>query len=278
MAQKHNPFILSYKPLLTVCDYCSCSPQPLSPAISSASNSRLPFSASGCCFCSSVSLPSLPPAICDGSSASFYPTVSESDSYLGQPARLLLCVAGSGESGDCHPSPLYPSPSPSLSLLHPLSPRQKSNFIAHNYVFQDISFLPPPIPRHATDFSLRLPKGWRENISHGDQGWIGHALFVSKGKLATNLKLWWHPPDYKLPTGQPSPDTYHHQRLFLWMPRRMWRVEFTCPTCPTPQYLRSKGVYNHVRLVMGSKDRFYLAGEYMDCNACHRTYISWDSR
>jgi len=36
-------------------------------------------------------------------------------------------------------------------------------------------------------------------------------------------------------------------------------------------------VYNRVRLVMDSKDFYYLAGEYMECG-CGGTFISWDSR
>ena len=131
--------------------------------------------------------------------------------------------------------------------------------------------------RHAIDYSLRLPKGWRTRIAQGDQRWIGHSLFVAKGKLAPSLRLWWYPPAYKLPQGQPMPESYHHRRLFLWMPRKMWQVDFRCPTCPS-QSLRSKGVYNNVRMVIDSKDMYYLAGEYMDCNACKATFISWDSR
>ena len=146
------------------------------------------------------------------------------------------------------------------------------------YYFQVHHIIPSPLPRHATDYSLRLPKGWKGNVAQGDQGWIGHALFVSKGKLTTNLRLWWHPPPYGLPQGQPTPGAYHHRRLILWMPRKMWLVDFKCPTCPMPQSLRSKGVYNHIRMVIDSKDMYYLAGEYMDCNTCKGTFISWDSR
>ncbi len=134
------------------------------------------------------------------------------------------------------------------------------------------------LSRHATDFSQRLPTGWKGNIAPGDQGWIGRSLFVGKGKLNTSLKLWWHPPPYSPPQGLPSPETYHQRRLFLWMPRRMWQVDFQCPTCFISRSLTSKGAYNHVRIVIDSKDAYYLAGEYMFCNTCKGTYISWDSR
>ena len=58
---------------------------------------------------------------------------------------------------------------------------------------------------------------------------IGRALFVAKGKLTPNLKLWWHPPTEVTTMAQLTPDTYHHRRLFRWMPREMWKVDFHCP-------------------------------------------------
>lgn len=97
--------------------------------------------------------------------------------------------------------------------------------------------------------------------------------------MTSNLRLWWNPPPYEAPRGKPFPESYHLRRLFLWMPRRMWQVEFTCPHCTTrSQPLRSKGLYSHVRTVVDLKDCYYLAGEYMECNVCSGTFISWDDR
>lgn len=136
-----------------------------------------------------------------------------------------------------------------------------------------------PIPQQSIDFSLRLPQGWRQTISEGDQQWIGRSLFSSKkGKLSEKLTLWWYPPPYQLPTGKPSPEAYHQKRLLLWMPRRIWQVDFRCPRCTTSPSLRSKGIYNHVRLVMDNKDFYYLAGESMECRVCKGNFLSWDSR
>ena len=58
----------------------------------------------------------------------------------------------------------------------------------------------------------------------------------------------------------------------------MWSIDFYSPRCEPRQSLRSKGLYNRVRLVLDLKDYYYLAREYMDCKVCHRTFISWDSR
>ena len=74
---------------------------------------------------------------------------------------------------------------------------------------------------------------------------------------------------------KPVPGAYHLKRLFLWMPRRMWKVDFHCPRCgpnPPPEV---QGVYNRVCLVLDTKDFYYLAGEYIECG-CGGTFISWD--
>ena len=82
--------------------------------------------------------------------------------------------------------------------------------------------------------------------------------FVGKGNLTTNLKNWWHPPVQK--RTKPTPAQYFGKRLFLWMPRKMWEVDFKCPHCTPTQSLRSKGLYNRVCLVLDLKDFYYLAG------------------
>ena len=97
-----------------------------------------------------------------------------------------------------------------------------------------------------------------------DQEWMGRTLFVKKGKLTSMLKLWWHPPEVNHHSSL-QPDTYHQRRLLLWLPRMMWQVNFHCPRCGVHESLRSKGLYNHVQLVMDLKDYYYVAGEYMEC-------------
>ena len=115
--------------------------------------------------------------------------------------------------------------------------------------------------RMATDFSLRVPQGWGRNMCLEDREWIGHSLFASKGKLVTSLHNWWHPPPVQhYGTCAPSPATYHLKSLFLWMPRRMWQVDFHCPHCQPCRSLHSKGIYHRVRLVVDVKQYYYLAG------------------
>ena len=96
-------------------------------------------------------------------------------------------------------------------------------------------------------------------MGYADREWIGRELFVAKGKLATALRNWWHPPPVKHDS-TPCPDSYHLKSLFLWMPRRMWKVDFYCPCCVPRRSLHSKGLYHRVRLVLDVKRHYYLAG------------------
>ncbi len=126
------------------------------------------------------------------------------------------------------------------------------------------------------DYSSRLPQGWEQGMSPTDRVWIGKELFVAKGKLSPALKLWYYPPPVEHHNTQPQPEAYYRRRLLLWMPRRMWQVEFKCPSCAHP--LHSKGVYHRIRKVLDIKDYYYLAAEYMKCQRCHGMYIAWDGR
>ena len=121
----------------------------------------------------------------------------------------------------------------------------------------------------------------QQNMVYEDRCWIGQQLFAKKGTLVAKLKNWWHPPpspDMSSP-GTPSPLAYFLRKRFLWMPKKMWQVDFKYLRCKDPQRsLRSNGLYNRVRLVLNTKDYYYLSAEYMDCNACNGTYIAWDSR
>ncbi len=95
-----------------------------------------------------------------------------------------------------------------------------------------------------------------------------------------NLKTWWYPPPVPGPNSstKPAAEAYFFQRFFLWMPRKMWEFNFTCPTCSDVQSLTSKGLYNRVRKVIDLTCRYYLAAEYLECRSCRGTFISYDAR
>jgi hypothetical protein len=113
-----------------------------------------------------------------------------------------------------------------------------------------------PFPRKATDYSQRLPAGWEKNTTAANRAWIGRELFAAK---VNTLRLWRHPPPVDHAAAQPSVENYTCKRLFLWMPREMWRVGFSCPRCKAS--LHSKGPYNRVWLVLDMRDMlYYFAG------------------
>ena len=99
--------------------------------------------------------------------------------------------------------------------------------------------------------------------------------------LVSTLTTWWYPPPVPGPDVKniPAVESYFHKRLFLWMPRKMWAYDFKCPNCTQrPTSLTSKGLYNRVRTVIGVKNKYYLAAEYLECPSCKKTYISYDAR
>lgn len=110
-----------------------------------------------------------------------------------------------------------------------------------------------------------------------DRQWIGQIVFVANGKLSGKLKHWWYPPETVVSNAQPQAEAYVLRKFYLWMPRKMLRVDLRCPNCQH-RSLASKGLYNRVRLVMDLSAFYYLAAEYMHCADCSRTIIAWDSR
>lgn len=68
----------------------------------------------------------------------------------------------------------------------------------------------------------------------GDQQWIGRAVFSAQNCIsdAAAAKLWWYPPMADSRTAQPKPESYVLRRICVWMPRRAWNIDFTCPNCP----------------------------------------------
>ena len=70
-------------------------------------------------------------------------------------------------------------------------------------------------------------------MTKGNQQWIGKEIFCAKQRISdtTPLTLWWYPPVTEAST-KPHPESYMLRRLFLWMPRKAWAVDFKCPRCP----------------------------------------------
>nr|XP_061797805.1 uncharacterized protein LOC133589111 isoform X1 [Nerophis lumbriciformis] len=126
-----------------------------------------------------------------------------------------------------------------------------------------------------------LPKSWRQTLPEDQHDWVGRALFVRgpKGKavLKSGLQLWWQPPE-RLPyyTQPPaSSAVFFQSRFFLWCPYKLWGCKLECPKCK--HQLTGCGLYKTLRTVLDLRDWYYMATEYLECQACHKKYAAWAS-
>ncbi|CAL8333455.1 unnamed protein product [Merluccius merluccius] len=110
-----------------------------------------------------------------------------------------------------------------------------------------------------------LPRGWRLTLPEEQHDWVGRALFrrAANGQvvLASQLRLWWHPPGARPLYTQP-PATSHpffQRPFFLWAPYRMWAYHLGCPTVACGGKLAGAGLYKtHTREWM-ARSMLYLS-------------------
>lgn len=128
-----------------------------------------------------------------------------------------------------------------------------------------------------------LPAGWIAALPILDQQWISKALFKWSRTGQPELdfarvdKMWWYPPQPSLaPTGMPPMERYFGHPLFLWMPRKLWRVRLMCPHEDCGRHeLTSAGLHQKIRRVVGVASPYFMAAEYLACKGCKRKVISW---
>ena len=137
---------------------------------------------------------------------------------------------------------------------------------------------PSKIPKGPVDYKPCLPKNWENNIEEADRVWIGRCVFSSVHTLNPKLKNWYHPPTVGVSPSRPCPSNYYLHNLFLWMPRLMWGISFSCASKGCKERLRRKGLYQTVRRVLDMQDFYYLVTEYMVCKSCGAAYQAWESR
>ncbi|XP_037604663.1 uncharacterized protein LOC119475744 isoform X2 [Sebastes umbrosus] len=114
-----------------------------------------------------------------------------------------------------------------------------------------------------------LPAGWIPALPEIDQRWIAKTLFrwsrfnqpeLDPAKLD---RMWWYPPLRSLTSSAiPALEQFFGHPLFLWMPRKLWRVRLLCPhpDCGKSE-LTSAGLHQKVRQVVGVSSSYYLASE-----------------
>ncbi|KAK7940034.1 hypothetical protein WMY93_003360 [Mugilogobius chulae] len=136
---------------------------------------------------------------------------------------------------------------------------------------------------HMTGPRVCLPAGWLLSLPEVDQRWISKELFrwsrTNQPELDIDKvdRMWWYPPRPSLSSSAiPSLEQYFGHPLFLWMPRKLWRVKLVCPhpDCGLAE-LTSAGIHQKIRQVIGLSSCYYMASEYLACKACKRKVIAW---
>ena len=90
-------------------------------------------------------------------------------------------------------------------------------------------------------------------------------------------KLWWYPPQPPVMGHTiPGVDRYFAQPLFLWMPRKLWKLRLVSPHpgCEKRE-LTSAGIYQKIRQVTDLNGNYNMASEYLECQKCHNKVVAW---
>ncbi|KAH3735329.1 hypothetical protein DPMN_041820 [Dreissena polymorpha] len=124
---------------------------------------------------------------------------------------------------------------------------------------------------------------WKTTLPKADQQWIAKALFRWTSSGGVELvpehlnQLWWYPPQPAVAVNSlPGVDRYFARPLFLWMPRKQWKVQLYCPHpgCDR-QELASAGINQKVRQVVDIDGYYNLACDNLECMKCRRRVLSW---
>ncbi|XP_053384278.1 uncharacterized protein LOC123536813 [Mercenaria mercenaria] len=123
-------------------------------------------------------------------------------------------------------------------------------------------------------------------LSDVDRHWVSQALFRFKKSSVSdrrvelkteNLQLWLYPPQPSLTFNQiPTVNRYFAHRLFVCLPKRMWKVRLLCPyqDCASRE-LTHAGLYPTVRRVLDINDYYHLVTEYLECSSCGKKVTGW---
>ena len=124
---------------------------------------------------------------------------------------------------------------------------------------------------------------WYQTLPEVDHKWVSETFFSydSRGRAHMHTerinKLWWDPPHPSIARqGKPSISQYFGHRLFLWMPRKLWRIQLKCPQpgCRNID-LTSAGIHKKTRQVIDVAGSYNIASETLVCQKCKRKVLAW---
>ena len=84
------------------------------------------------------------------------------------------------------------------------------------------------------------------------------------------------PQPHLIPSQPPNIDRYFAHSLFVWMPKKLWRVKLHCirDSCNNREVVRA-GNYPVVRQVMNITSFYLMVAEIYECGKCKAKYVSW---
>ena len=90
-------------------------------------------------------------------------------------------------------------------------------------------------------------------------------------------KLWWDPPHPSIAgQGKPSISQYFSHRLFLWMPRKLWKIQLKCPQSGCRNIdLTTAGIHKKTRQVIDVAGSYNIASETLVCQKCRQKVLAW---
>ncbi|KAK7089582.1 hypothetical protein V1264_025107 [Littorina saxatilis] len=132
-----------------------------------------------------------------------------------------------------------------------------------------------------------LSQAWWDSLPQVDHAWVSKAFFrwSSSNPDTPELdysrihKLWWYPAQPALIHNLcPGIDRYFGHRLFVWMPKRLWKYVLVCPHSHcTGVELSHAGSYPIVKKVLDIDGYYLMVTEYLKCPDCRRKVIPWSA-
>ncbi len=166
--------------------------------------------------------------------------------------------------------PQSTSPSKKSSTSPTKSVSKKSTSPTKSASKKSVSPSKSAFMKPATESGPKFPGYW-ETIPAADRNWILKNVMVEKdgaARVRDVQRFWWYPPPPRLlfTTAPSSPDLWFTQRLFVWMPYKMWQVKLTCqePKCKG-RNLTGCGIHKLARLVVDVDSYYTILSEYLEC-------------
>lgn len=143
--------------------------------------------------------------------------------------------------------------------------------ISINFNVFVIALTQHPTPLLRAPWVSPIPNGWKQTIPEADNQWVAASAFKWSSKWKPELdtykikSLVLHPPSPPLVQTQvPKVDRNFAQRLFMWMPKKLWQVKLHCwhEECEKNE-LTGARIHPRLTQVLDLHGYYAMAAEYL---------------